>query len=94
MTRDDAASVRSDKSVLVNVLANDSDPDGLDLKSLAVVGGPAHGEAEVRGNAAGRVIRYEADEDDFVGTDSLRYRICDKKGACSVATLRVTVLPD
>ncbi len=91
---DDTASVPAGKSQRIDVLANDADPDGLDRKSLEVVSGPAHGEAEVRGN--GEYIRYEAEDDDddgFKPTDSFRYRVCDTKGACSIATVRINVLP-
>lgn len=91
---DDARTVREDKLELVDVLANDSDPDGLDRKSLTVVKGPNHGEAKLTGE--GGFILYEAkdDDDDFSGDDWFQYQICDTKGACSVATVRVTILSD
>lgn len=87
----DAATVAEDRSVRIDVLANDSDPDGLEWRTLAVVGGPTHGEARV---PAGKDhIRYEA-PDDYAGPDAFQYRICDSKGACSVASVHVTVVPD
>jgi hypothetical protein len=93
VARPDAATVRGDKPQIIDVLANDSDSDGLDRKSLTVVKGqgPNHGEAKLTGE--GGFILYEAD-DDFRGDDWFQYQICDTKGACSVATVRVTILPD
>jgi hypothetical protein len=87
---DDVAQVPAGKSEKIFVLANDSDPDGLDPKSLTVVSGPAHGSANVKGN--GDHIRYKADGD-YAGADAFQYRVCDKKGACSIATVRINVLP-
>jgi len=87
---DDVAQVPAGKSEKILVLANVSDPDGLDPKTLTVVSGPAHGAAEIKGN--GEYIRYKAD-DNYVGAAALQYRVCDNKGACSIATVRINVLP-
>ena len=87
---DDVAQVPAGKSERIFVLANDSDPDGLDPKTLTVVSGPAHGAAEIKGN--GEYIRYKAD-DDYVGADAFQYRVCDNKAACSIATVHINVLP-
>ncbi|MDQ3574088.1 MAG: HD domain-containing protein [Actinomycetota bacterium] len=90
---DDEVTLRGDGSKRIDVLANDSDPDGLVLKSLTVIREPDHGDAEVTGD--GRYIRYEPDrDDDFEGVDSFQYQICDTTGVCSVATVRVTRLSD
>ncbi len=87
---DDARNVPAGKTEKIDVLANDSDPDGLDTKSLTVVGAPAHGQAEVKGSPG--TIRYKAAAN-FTGPDAFRYRVCDKKGACSTATVRINVQP-
>jgi len=87
---DDLVQVPAGKSERISVLDNDSDPDGLDPRSLTVVSGPAHGEVEVKGN--GPYVRYQADED-YVGADAFQYRVCDQKGACSIATVRIRVVP-
>ena len=90
---DDGATVRGGRSIRIDVLANDSDPDGLDRRSLSVIRGPDHGEAQVTGE--GGFIRYQPDgDDDFKGVDSFQYQICDTKGVCSVATVRVTAASD
>lgn len=89
---DDSGTVFAGKSTRIDVLANDPDRDRLDPKTLTVVerSGPAHGEADVIGN--GRYIRYEAD-DDYVGSETFQYEVCDEKGTCSTATVTITVLP-
>ena len=74
----------------VDVLANDSDPDGtVDDSSVTVVSGPGNGNATV--NADGSVT-YVAD-DGFVGTDSFDYRVCDDgtPTECDTATVTITV---
>jgi hypothetical protein len=78
------------KSTRIDVLANDPDRDRLDPKSLKVKIEPKEGEAEVVGN--GRYIRYEAD-DDYVGSETFQYEVCDEKGTCSTATVTITILP-
>lgn len=87
---DVAPPVGSGKPVKISVLANDTDPDGLDEGTLSVVSGPAHGTANVTGPPT--QIRYKA-ANGYVGMDSFRYRICDTKGACSTATVWVNVVP-
>ncbi|MDQ3574658.1 MAG: HD domain-containing protein [Actinomycetota bacterium] len=90
---DDELTVRGARSRRIDVLANDSGPHGLDRKSLTVIRGPDHGDAQVTGE--GGYIRYQPDHgDDFKGVDSFQYEICDNRGVCSVATVRVTTLSD
>ncbi len=87
--RNDSATVNEDSSVLVDVLANDSDPDGdLAANTLSVVSGPSQGAAVVQ---SGR-IRYTPGPNRF-GTDGLDYRVCDAAGSCSTASLTVSILP-
>src|SRR5262249_55937373 len=45
---DDSATTNEDTPVPINVLANDTDPDGtLDVASVAIVSGPAHGSVSI-----------------------------------------------
>lgn len=80
----------------VNLLANDSDPEGLPLASPSVLGGPFHGSVS---SGLGGTINYAPDLD-FEGADSLRYEVCDTDTLprCDQATLRIRVeeleLPD
>jgi hypothetical protein len=61
--------------VVIDVLANDSDPDGqLDAASVTVVTGPNHGTATVD-PLTGR-ITYRPDVG-YLGDDAFTYRVCD-----------------
>lgn len=72
----------------IEVLANDSDPDGdLNPESVAIATQPNHGEVVVA--RSGR-IRYRADNR-FQGTDVFTYRVCDLTGLCDTATVTVIV---
>jgi regulation of enolase protein 1 (concanavalin A-like superfamily) len=87
---DDAVSTAVDVPVSVDVLANDSDPDGsLVPSSVAVASGPASGSVSV--DPASGAVRY-APNPGFVGSDAFSYTVDDDDGATSnVATVSVTV---
>ncbi|MEO7761557.1 MAG: cadherin-like domain-containing protein, partial [Casimicrobiaceae bacterium] len=70
----------------LNVLANDSDPDG-DPLTITTVGAPAHGSASIAGNR----ISYTPTSG-FVGTDTFTYAISDGHGGTASATVTITVL--
>ncbi|MBQ17395.1 MAG: hypothetical protein CMJ65_09750 [Planctomycetaceae bacterium] len=86
---DDTAYTIRDGRALVNVLANDSDPDGpIDVYSLTIVSAPSNSTAFVQTN--GLIIFTPAPG--FVGTDSLTYTVEDYAGAVSnAATLTLAV---
>lgn len=75
----------------VDVLANDTHPDGtsLDPQSVAVLSGPAHGEIV---GISGGVVTYTMTKG-FTGTDSFVYRVCDVRGLCDTATVTLTKAP-
>ena len=75
----------------VNVLANDTHPDGtgLDASSLSIVNGLTHGE--ITGTSNG-VVSYSMDNG-FTNTDTFVYRICDTLGLCDTATVTLTKGP-
>jgi gliding motility-associated-like protein len=87
---DDAATVDEDENAVIDVLANDSDPDGfLDPASVTLVGLPVFGTATV---TPGGQVKLTPPAD-WTGVDSFRYRACDDGGLCDTATGVVTVLP-
>lgn len=89
LARDDRATLAEDTSVRVDVLANDSDPDGnLEPATLAVVGSPALGSASVQ---AARITYVPSPNRH--GNDRIEYRICDAAGACSTASVSVVISP-
>jgi ELWxxDGT repeat protein len=85
----DAATAQAGTPVTINVIANDSDPDGsLDPSSVLVVTQPQHGTVTVASSGS---LVYTADAG-FSGTDSLTYTVADSQGARSApATVQVTV---
>ncbi|WP_168210865.1 Ig-like domain-containing protein [Persicimonas caeni] len=87
---DDSASVDEDASTAVDVLANDTDPDG-DSLSIDSVTTPANGTATI----AGSQITYTPDAN-FHGMDSFRYTTGDGNGGSDTATVSIMVraVPD
>ena len=82
----DAFSVNQDTTTALDVLSNDTDPDGNPLK-VASVTTPANGSASI---SAGKVSYTPATG--FVGVDTFTYTITDDKGATGAAQVTVTVL--
>ncbi|MBT0956860.1 Hint domain-containing protein [Alphaproteobacteria bacterium KMM 3653] len=84
---DDTAEVDEDESVVIDVLANDSDPNG---DPLEVTGANAD-NGTVTVNADG-TLTYEPNPD-FNGTDTITYTVSDGNGGTATATVTVTVNP-
>ncbi len=83
---DDAAFANANGSVVVSVLANDSDPEG-DALAVTGVGSAAHGTAVV--NADGSVTYTPVAG--YSGTDSFTYTVQDAFGAQSTASVSIVV---
>jgi outer membrane protein OmpA-like peptidoglycan-associated protein len=84
----DAITVEADSSNnLIDVLANDSDPDN-DPLTITAVSTPAHGSATI--GAGG--ISYTPTLG-YSGTDSFTYTISDGRGGSATATVTITVNP-
>lgn len=71
--------------VTIDVLANDTDPDG-DPLALDAVGTAGSGTTTIAGNT----VVYTPDPG-FEGTDTFAYGVCDPSGACASATVTVSV---
>jgi len=85
---DDSASTDDDTPVVVDVTANDTDPEG-DTLTVTSVGTPANGTAEID-PTTGEVI-YTPNTG-FVGTDTFTYTVNDgTPGNDSTATVTITV---
>ena len=84
---DDQAETAEDTPVLIDVTANDTDPDGDPLRVVAVMA-PAHGTATV---VAGR-LRY-VPAPDYNGPDRFTYRVADSDGETAAAAVTVAVVP-
>ena len=85
---DDEAVTREDQAVTVDVLANDTDPEG-DRLLVRSVTAAAHGAVHL---VSGGVVIY-VPEADFHGADSFTYVASDGRGLRDTATVSVTVLP-
>jgi hypothetical protein len=84
---DDAATTPEGTAVTVNVVANDTDPDG---DSLTVTGitQPAHGTATNNGNGT---VTYTPTAG-YVGTDGFDYTISDGHGGTDTGHVSLTVI--
>ena len=76
----------------INVLSNDSDPDGsINVKTVAIVAKPSHGTVSVDSKTG--VVTYTPAKN-YTGSDSFTYKVKDNSGAYSnVATVSLTVTP-
>ena len=81
----DVIATNEDTAKELNVLANDTDPDG-DVLTVTLVQNPAHGNVQI---LSGGVCRYTPSSD-FSGSDLFTYQISDSS-ASSSATVNVTV---
>ncbi|HEY7636382.1 MAG TPA: cadherin-like domain-containing protein [Gemmatimonadales bacterium] len=83
----DAATTPQGSSVVINVLSNDSDPDG-DALTVSAVTQPANGSAAISGS--GQNVTYTPPAD-FSGSASFSYTASDGKGGAATASVSVTV---
>lgn len=83
----DVASTNEDTSVIVSVLANDSDRDGDPLTVTQATA--AHGSVVINGDGT---ITYTPAAN-YNGSDTITYSISDGEGGTSVASVAVTVIP-
>jgi uncharacterized protein (DUF2141 family) len=93
IARNDTAVVAINKSIQINVLANDTAAPGdtLDVTSVAITTAPVHGTATVDSTTG--AINYQP-ASDYSGADSFQYTVRDNFGALSnAASVSVTVQP-
>lgn len=91
---DDSFVMDENTTASIDILANDSDPDGPGF-FLSAVSEPLHGNVQwyIDGVASELVVEYTPDTD-FTGIDTFTYTIEDVKGATSTATVTMSVYPD
>ena len=91
IARDDPAATNEDTPVVINLVANDEDPDGFLVRSsITIQDGPSNGVVTLDGNGAADYVPNP----DFFGTDSFTYTIRDGENAVSdVATVTIEVRP-
>ncbi len=84
---DDQAATDPGMEIIVNVLANDLDPD-LEELSIAILENPNLGVAEITTDER---IRFTPNPGVLNGTDSLVYIVCDLRNACDTAKLKISI---
>lgn len=85
---DDTASTAFETPVVINVAANDSDPDGTQTCVTGIASDPTSGYVNIL--TSGTEISYTP-FDGFSGIDSFVYTACDDDGGTATATVTVTV---
>jgi DNA-binding beta-propeller fold protein YncE len=84
---DDNAETTINESVTIDVLANDSDPDGNPLIVDSITIEPIHGFVTINPD---NIITYTP-EFAYAGTDSFEYQISDGNGGTDTAMVSITV---
>lgn len=82
----DSASAKDTQPVIINVLANDSDPDG-DLLAVTSTTRPARGTVTINANGS---LTYTPTAP-YSGTDAFQYTVSDGKGGTDSATVTVAL---
>ncbi len=83
----DSKTIDEDATPTLNVLENDTDPEGEAL-SVTAVSTPAHGTATFTATS----VTYTPTKD-YNGKDSFTYTVSDASGATSTATVSITIRP-
>jgi hypothetical protein len=87
---DDRATTAEDTPTIIDVAANDRDEDGnLDPTTTRALNNPSSGAIE---NTGSGTFKYSPN-DNYNGSDSFSYEICDDEGACDTATVNLEVTP-
>ncbi|MCR8551206.1 Ig-like domain-containing protein [Salipiger sp. P9] len=82
---DDTATTEAGTATLIDILGNDTDPDG-DMLIVDRLGDPENGSIELTEDG----LLYQPNAD-FVGTDTFDYRVSDGNGGSDTATVTVNV---
>ena len=88
MANDDAATTDGKTSVTIDVLADDSDPDGDPITVVAITDPPI-GSAVI--DVGGSTITFTPAPGAYTGTRLFTYTISDGQGGTATATVTVTV---
>jgi hypothetical protein len=95
IANNDSAITNEDTEILIDILANDSDVDGNIVPgSVIIVSGPTNGVVNIESFTG--VVTYIPNEN-FNGTDSFVYQVCDDgtplPAECASATVIITIIP-
>ena len=88
---DDIAITNEDLQLPIDVLENDTDPQGnIDPTSVQIVGSATHGTISV--NPFSGLVIYTP-EPNYNGADTFIYEVCDTDGFCDLAYVNITINP-
>lgn len=87
VAKNDIQTTNEDSPVIVNLLGNDSDPDGDPLQVIQATAD--NGTVVIHSNGT---VTYTPNEN-FNGTDTITYTVTDPSGATDTATATITVNP-
>jgi VCBS repeat-containing protein len=87
LARGDQVTTDEDQPILIDVLANDSDVDGVGLL-IDSVSAAAHGTVAIEGAS----VRY-APAENYHGADAFSYTLRDGKGRTATASVSVSITP-
>lgn len=90
--RDDEFGVRPGRTSIIDVLANDTDPDG-DVLTIARTGEVAEEAGRLELIDGGRALQYTP-ADGAAGTLSFRYTADDGRGGVAEASVNLRIVPD
>lgn len=89
VANDDKASTKQNSSVIVDVVANDTDSEGkLDSGSLKIVNQPTNGLVEIKDGK----VTFTPNKD-YSGEDKFTYEICDIDKLCDTAEVTIGISP-
>ncbi|WP_413452745.1 Ig-like domain-containing protein [Georgenia phoenicis] len=91
IAQDDDLGVRAGSTTVLEVLANDTDPDG-DLLTVSAFDSPGESFGTVRPIMGGRALQIDV-APGATGAAALRYTVSDGRGGEAEATARVTAVP-
>lgn len=90
VAEDDTKTVICETPTTIQVLNNDTDPEGaLDPSSVEIITNPTHGTVNV--NATSGVVTYTG-ECGYT-SDTFKYQVCDDHDACDTAWVFITINP-
>lgn len=89
LATDDTASTSLGTAVVIDVAANDTDPDSdLDPTTVSIASAASNGVAVSNGDGT---VTYTPDTG-FIGIDTFTYEICDAEGLCDEAEVTIEVV--
>ena len=90
VANDDVASTTEDTQIVINVLNNDTDPDGDELFVNDITADPTKGDVQISVDT--KTITYVPKNPGGTGTFTFEYEVSDNNGGTDTATVTVTVV--